>query len=231
MNMVTESHPKYLVIGCEAVLNELQKVADHRLVSFSAIDAGLHLHPEKLKAALQQSIEENSAAYEAILLGFGLCSNAAVGLVSEHSLLVVPRVDDCIGMLLGSQERYRAEMARTPGTYFLSRGWIDAGVTLMDEYRDMVERFGEQRARKLQNKMFGHYSRLAYIASPDGDQDAYRKFSQQAADSLSLTYQELQGTDNLLKAMVTGQWDERFIVAQPGRIITLVDFKAPIKTT
>lgn len=228
---MSESQEKYLVIGCEAVLNELQKVADSRRVSFRPIDAGLHLHPEKLQAALQQAIDDQGAAYEAILLGFGLCSNAVVGLKSEHSLLVVPRVDDCIGMLLGSQERYRAEMATAPGTYFLSKGWIDAGVTLMDEYKQMAERFGEERARKLQAKMFGHYTRLAYIASLDGDQTAYREFSRKAADFLSLNYQELQGTDKLLKAMVSGQWDEGFVVVPPGQTITLADFKAPAKTS
>jgi hypothetical protein len=149
-----------------------------------------------------------------------------VGLQARLSTLVVPRVDDCIAMLLGSQARYRTEMAKAPGTYFLSKGWIDAGVTLMDEFKDMVARYGEARARKLQKKMFSHYTRLAYIASGQADQTRYRALSRQAAEELALTFQEIEGTDRLLKAMIDGRWDDDFTVVAPGRAITLADFKS-----
>jgi hypothetical protein len=140
-------------------------------------------------------------------------------------------VDDCIAMLLGSQERYKEELGKAPGTYFLSRGWIDAGITLMDEFRQTAERFGIERARKIQQKMFGHYSRLAYIASQDTDQETYRQVSRQAAQALDLEYQEIKGNSRLLQAMIDGRWDDGFVVVEPGKAVALADFKAFNPTT
>jgi len=190
------------------------------------IDAGLHLHPEQLKSCLQQAIDEHDGRFDTIVLGFGLCSNAVLGLKSRTSHLAIPRVDDCIAMLLGSQARYKQEMAKEPGTYFLSKGWVDTGITIMDEIRQMAERYGVERARRIQKKMFGHYTRLVYIASDNEDQEACRQVSRQAAATLELEYQELKGSHRLLQAMIDGRWDDGFIVVGPGKAITLADFRA-----
>ena len=62
-----------------------------------------------------------------IILGYGLCSRAVVGLRAEGCTLVVPRVDDCIAIFLGSGDAYRTQHCSEPGTYYLTKGWIEAG--------------------------------------------------------------------------------------------------------
>ena len=73
--------------------------------------AALHKNPQaELRPALQRVIDEVEAGeetYDAILLGFGLCSMGIVGLHSSKMPLVVPRAHDCITMLLGSRETYQ----------------------------------------------------------------------------------------------------------------------------
>ena len=115
------------IIACAAVLEELRPLLPPD-VECLTLESGLHLRPERLKEELQKLINEVSGQAKHIIVGFGLCSMAVVGLKSEGSFLVVPRVDDCIAMSLGSQEAYRNQLRKEPGTYFLSRGWIEAGV-------------------------------------------------------------------------------------------------------
>jgi hypothetical protein len=64
------------------------------------LDFGLHPRPEGLTAALQTAIDA-SPGYDAILLGYGLCSGGVVGLRATHGRLVLPRADHCIAMFLG----------------------------------------------------------------------------------------------------------------------------------
>ena len=45
--------------------------------------------------------------YDAILLGYCLCSNGIVGLSSRKVPLIIPRGHDCITLLLGSREKYQ----------------------------------------------------------------------------------------------------------------------------
>ncbi len=223
---MTNACSRPLIIGCTAVINEFKQLRPAAAIDCKAIDAGLHLRPEQLKLALQQAIDAADGQSAIIVLGFGLCSNAVIGLRARHSTLVVPRVDDCIAMFLGSQERYQEEMRRAPGTYFLSRGWIDAGTTLVEEYNAMAERYGEERSAKLMRRMLANYRQLAYIDLGTSDQESYRLFSRRAAELLGLAYGELKGDATLLDAMLAGNFGDAFIVVPPGRAIALEDFRS-----
>jgi hypothetical protein len=188
------------------------------------LDSGLHLHPEKLRGTLQAMIDGITADTETIILGFGLCSMGVLGLKASHSTLVIPCLDDCIALFLGSRRAYLKALSQEPGTYFLSRGWIDAGITLLDELRGMEERYGKRRAELVMSRMLQHYRRLAFIDMGYQDQDRYRQFSQEAARKLNLSYQEIKGTPELLRKICNGPWDDEFVVAPPGHTIRLEDF-------
>jgi hypothetical protein len=188
------------------------------------LDSGLHLHPEKLRGTLQAMIDDITADTETIILGFGLCSMGVLGLKASHSTLVIPCLDDCIALFLGSRKAYLKALSQEPGTYFLSRGWIDAGITLLDELRSMEERYGKRRAELVMRRMLQHYRRLAFIDMGYQDQERYRQFSQEAARRFNLYYQEIKGTPELLRKICNGPWDDEFVVAPSGHIIHLEDF-------
>ena len=209
------------IIVCETIIKEMLPLLPPDM-EYQTVESGLHLRPEKLRAALQTFIDESDAG--AIILGYGLCSMAVVGLKSDHSKLVVPRLDDCIALFLGSQKRYREQLSKEPGTYYLSKGWIDAGVNLIEEFKVMEERYGKKRADMVKKRMLQHYTRLAFIDMGYQDQEYYREFSRRAADELELFYEEINGTERLLKKMIHGPWDDDFVVAPPGHTISLDDF-------
>ncbi len=87
------------------------------------LEYGLHDTPDKLRQELQKCIEKSSQ-YDTLLLGYGLCSNGVAGLKSDKHRIIIPRVHDCISLLLGSRARYEDEFERHPGTFYLSNGWI-----------------------------------------------------------------------------------------------------------
>jgi hypothetical protein len=188
------------------------------------LESGLHLHPEKLRGELQAMIDQITARTETIILGYGLCSMGVIGLRATHSTLVIPQLDDCIALFLGSRGAYLKALDQEPGTYFLSKGWIDAGITLLDELRNMEERYGKKRAEQVMKRMLQHYRRLAFIDMGYQDQERYRQFSQKAARKLNLRYQEIKGTPELLRKICNGSWGDEFVVAPPGQVIRLEDF-------
>jgi hypothetical protein len=218
---VTEGRTK--IIACRTVIHEMQHLLPSDMEPLT-LDSGLHLHPEKLRGTLQTMIDDITADTETIILGFGLCSMGVIGLKASHSTLVIPCLDDCIALFLGSRRAYLRALSQEPGTYFLSRGWIDAGITLLDELRSMEERYGKRRAEMVMGRMLQHYRRLAFIDMGYQDQERYRQFSQEAARKFNLYYQEIRGTPALLQKICNGPWDDEFVVAPPGHIIHLDDF-------
>ena len=111
-------------------------------VSHEVLDFGLHLRPEKLREALQARIDQASQDADVLLLGYGLCSMAVVGLQARSAHLVIPRVDDCIAIFLGSCAAYKLQARQEPGTYYLTKGWIEAGDTPFEEHKQLVEKYG-----------------------------------------------------------------------------------------
>ena len=212
------------IIACETVIKEMLDFIPPGM-KYHSVEPGLHLRPEKLKEILQQAIDKLTGDADTIIVGYGLCSMAVIGLRAAKSTLVVPRIDDCIAMLLGSQKNYKAQLAINPGTYFLSKGWIESGIHLVEEFRKTEARYGKRRAAIVKDLMLKNYSRLAFINLEYRDGERYRKFSRRAADELGLGYEEIEGTTRLLKRMVHGPWRNEFVVKPPGQTIQLEDFR------
>jgi hypothetical protein len=211
------------IIACKTLIKEMGDLLPGSVEAHS-LESGLHLNPNRLREALQAMIDEFTAETETIILGYGLCSMGVVGLKAAKSTLIIPRLDDCIAIFLGSREAYKQEMGRAPGTYFLSKGWIDAGITLLGELKEMEAKYGKERAERLMKRMIQHYTRLAFIDMGYKDQERYRETAKEVARELDLDYQEVKGTTEFLKKIVTGPWDDSFVVVPPGHRVALEDF-------
>lgn len=204
------------MIACETIKEELFSLQDPEL-EISFLEYALHRTPERLQKTLQEAINGETGC-DTILLGYGLCSNGISGLTSPDKWLVIPRVHDCISLLLGSRERYQEEFARHPGTIYLSKGWIDAGG---DPYRSLqkyTEKYGEETARWILHQEYKNYERLAFIHTPVGDLEPYRQYARKAAQAVNLSYVELEGSLALLQALLQGEWGE-CVVIPPGKIV------------
>lgn len=213
-----------IVIACPTVIEELKPLLPPT-VRARVLDFGLHVNPENLRRTLQDEINAADGKAGAVILGYGLCSNAVVGLRTAHSTLVIPRVDDCIALFLGSTRAYREQSRQTPGTYYLTKGWIEVSDTPFEEYKRLVERYGKQRADHVMAVMLKHYTRLAYINTGPNDQEQYRRIARRTAKQFNLRFEEIPGSMALIRKMIQGPWDDDFIVAPPGYTITLSDFK------
>ena len=212
------------VIACAAVIEELLPYMPPGM-RYRLLDSGLHANPEALKRALQEAIDASAASSAIILLGFGLCSQAVVGLRGNGCTLVVPKVDDCIAICLGSQAEYRAQSSAEPGTYYLTRGWIEAGENPFEEYDGLVGRYGEGRAQWLMGLVFKHYTRLALINTGQVELGECSEYCRRTAKRFGLRYEEIPGCNKLIKKMLHGPWDDDFVVARPGQTISFLDFK------
>jgi hypothetical protein len=51
------------------------------------------------------------------------------------------------------------------------------------------------------------------------------------ADKFNLKYEEIRGSDALIKKLLHGPWDDDFVIARPGQTITYSDFKSTATTT
>ena len=217
------------LIFCKVLYREFCHFVAHsrNIVDMRPLPQGLHNTPDILREKVQAEIDiVDKEDYDAILIGYGLCSNGTIGLSSSKHRLVIPRAHDCITLFLGSKERYRKYFDSHPGTYWYTPGWIEQSTQPGAErfeaiYNAYVEKFGEDNARYLMEVEQGwmkEYSRSTYVDLGMPKTDKYRKYTKRCAEYLEWEYDEQPGDPSLVRDFIEGEWDEeRFLVLEPGQ--------------
>jgi hypothetical protein len=202
------------IISCEVLRNEVECVNPGYEVDF--FEGALHDYPDRMRAAIQQRIDDTEGERE-ILLCCGRCSNGAAGLDAGPHRLVLPAVDDCISLVLGSREDYLTEHRAQPGTYYYTRGWIDFIQDPYKEYLKIVPKFGEEKAAMVARMIMEHYTRVAVIETPGvpGVADK-RAYLDEVCAFYDLPLEPLTGSLRFFEKLMGGPYDDEFIVVEPG---------------
>lgn len=213
---------KTVIICCKTIEHELTLAAARTGASYPVIwiESGLHNVPSKLNARLRQELEQLPKDVERVLLGFGYCGNSLIGLETGAYEMILPRVDDCITLMLGSYRR-RLQITKEEGTYFLTEGWLRGERNIWEEYLHARGRYGEKRARQIFSSMLAHYSRLAIVDTGACDLERLLPTTEMIATELGLRHQVLPGSLSLLEALLTGPWDgPAFLTVPPFSTIS-----------
>ena len=229
------------IIACrifERELGYLSAVSDNQ-IDLTWFGRGLHNTPEVLcerligavdKLYRQIEARELEHRPDAIVLGYGLCSKAVVGIRCRDIPIVIPRTDDCIALFMGSQERYLKEFADAHGAYWLNSGWLEQSARLFDSddfkrrrWLEYAEKYGEDNADYLievESSWEKNYSTLGYIHSEVHDSPANLRRAGEEAERKGWRLRELDGDLRLLRMMTEGTWnDEEFLILKPGETV------------
>jgi len=95
--------------------------------------------------------------------------------------LLIPRADDCIAILLGSYQAYLKEFNDNPGTYYLTKGWLESGSDPLKEYRQVRDKYGAENAEWIMDQQYQHYNRLVLVAHTQEDLEKYPPRAQEIA--------------------------------------------------
>ncbi|MEL7565725.1 MAG: DUF1638 domain-containing protein [Dehalobacterium sp.] len=209
------------ILACRTLEDEILEIIPEN-IDHDFLEYGLHNTPDKLRQELQQKINK-SEEYKTLLFGYGLCSNGVAGLKTAKHTFVVPRVHDCISLLLGSRKQYDAEFEQYPATYYLSKGWIKQKGDPLSSYYKYCDKYGEETARWLMGEEYKNYQRVVFIHTVGGCEE-YVKYSQEVADFLKVKHYEVQGSLRYFERLVKGEWDKEFLIIPPGKTVSFNSF-------
>ncbi len=238
---------KLAVIACQVMQREICLLAakSKHTVTPYFLPQGLHCTPDILRSEINKKIDEIvnlktvhdgvNKDFDAIALGYGLCSRGIIDVVAKNISLIVPKTDDCIALFLGSQQRYLKEFNRNSGIYWYNPGWIETSFIPCKEnyekqYNDYVLKYGEDNAEFLMEETNGwhtKYTEGCYITSPYINNTPYIDFAKDAITGMGWQYTQLDGDGALLEKLINGEHNEdEFLICPPGyKIVETFDNK------
>lgn len=226
-------------LTCEALARVTYFCAarSSQTIDIELFHIGLHNTPAELRSTLQERIDlAASPDYDAVVLVYGLCGQSTAGLQARHVPVVIPRAHDCITLFLGGRTRYREEFDSCPGTYWYTADYVqratgsettmalgtDADKEAHKMYREIADTYGEENAEYLLESMGAwheHYQRAVFIDMGVGDSTAIERHTREQAARRDWSFDRIAGDMRLVQRLLDGDWENDFLVLQPGRKI------------
>jgi len=225
--MINPDHHPIVIIACKVFQDYIEKfLSPDRSAAIQFLEYGLHSLPRNLKKSLQEQIDQIEQP-SLVVLGYGLCGNGLHGIRAGRHTLLLPRTDDCIALLLGSYTAYREQFDFKPGTYYLSKGWLEAGSNPLQEHQKYIERYGVEQADWLMEQQYKNYKRLVFVASTQEEMEQYRPQALEVArfcQRWGMEYEELLGSSQYVEGLMRVAQgfqaaDSNFLVIPPGETI------------
>ena len=217
---------KAIILSCGNLLPHVRAAKKKCGVDLPVICLNMNLHatPKKMRQAVITAMEKRiPKAYDTVLVAQGYCGGVWEDLTFDRKV-VIPRVDDCVSLALPPTDHYKPDL-KTKGHYYLFN--ILSGLFSPKKlFKKFSQQYGEAKTQEIFDDWFKDYPYLDVVVS-DGEDLSNPKYQREIADSSKLIKADVEfvsGSNLLIEKLITGRWDEQFIVKEPGERISMSDF-------
>lgn len=210
-----------IILSCTTLLEYVQQAQETCKTQFPVIelDRQYHTEPEKMREHILHTLAGLSPDVDTILVAMGFCGGSWQDICSSKTL-VIPRVADCVALTLTTPERYAPDL-KEPGHMYLF-GDSQNGFSIQSIYESLLKQYDKEMANTVYNMYFEHYYHLDII--DNGLYDCYDlnyvEHAQADADRIHAELDFVPGSNILLEKLVSGKWDNQFLIVPPNTTIT-----------
>lgn len=220
---------KTAILTCSSMKDFVEAAMESQGVHYDiiVIDRALHVEPERMKEEIAREIEKIPGDVDTLLVAMGFCGGAWDS-VTFPVRVVIPRVDDCVSILLQTDDRYIPNRKEAGHLYIYEKDPSDfSALKLMRDGSNGMEcEYPGIGPDMLFQMYFGQYHHMDIIDTGLNDcySEEYAMAAQENADQIKATLDYVPGSNRMLEKLLTGKWDEQFLVAEPGHLIRHADF-------
>lgn len=183
------------------------------------VDRRYHAEPKEMRLKLIEALGGLAGEFDTVLVAMGFCGGSWESVYAPLRV-VAPRADDCITILLNTDGAPH-ENLKEPGHIYIRD--TDTGRYSLEGLRESVcERYGREQGLALFDKWFASYTHADIIDTGTYDSRA-EDFLAQARRGAEIARCELRhvpGGSVVLEKLVSGDWDDLFVVAEAGETLT-----------
>ena len=213
------------ILACGSLVDYVME-AQRRMETawpMTVLDRKYHRDPKEMRAHVIDAVNGMPPEVDTVLVGMGFCGGSWES-VSFGRRVVIPRVDDCVTLLLHTDDAYCPDLKQKGHLYMKDRD--PRQFSLRRIFEDYTEGSGPEAKELLFHRWFDSYTHVDVVDAGlyDCHTEEYQREARANADWIGATVEQVRGSMILLEKLVSGRWDEQFLVAEPGHVIRRQDF-------
>jgi hypothetical protein len=209
------------LIICGALAREVLALKAHHdwAVDVVGVPATFHMIPARIAPAVEQRILALRDRYDRLIVVYGDCGTGGAldQMLDRHGIerIAGPHCYEWYGGSL-----FQNLMDEEPGTYYLTKGWIEEGKSPLGVLREYTEKYGKETAEWVIREELKNYTRILLIDKGGDVSETHRDHARENARFLNLRYEEIKGSLEYFQKMLEGSWDKDFMILKPGEEVT-----------
>ena len=219
-------HPEHTVIlSCSSLLLHVEAAQTKMHTRFPVVnlDRRLHAEPKRMRSSILETLEALPPSCETVLAAMGYCGGSWNHIPLSRRV-VIPKVDDCITLLLHTDDTPHGNLKEAGHMYFRD---CDTGAYSIEGMKvEICRTYGMEFGTSIFGSWFQNYTNADIIDTGVYDcySEEYVTEAQKNADLIRCSLGYVEGSNRILEKLVSGQWDAQFIVLESGQEMTEQDF-------
>ena len=219
-------HPEHTVIlSCSSLLLHVEAAQTKMHTRFPVVnlDRRRHAEPKRMRSSILETLEALPPSCETVLAAMGYCGGSWNHIPLSRRV-VIPKVDDCITLLLHTDDTPHGNLKEAGHMYFRD---CDTGAYSIEGMKEEICRtYGMEFGTSIFGSWFQNYTNADIIDTGVYDcySEEYVTEAQKNADLIRCSLGYVEGSNRILEKLVSGQWDAQFIVLESGQEMTEQDF-------
>lgn len=221
MDLASGATSHTAILACSSLTEYVEEAQKNAGTAYPVVYLNrlYHRDPEEMRAHILQALRERMPeGTGTVLVAMGYCGGSWEG-VRAPFRMVLPRIDDCVSLLLKTEDSMQSDL-KTPGHLY---------VRSKDPEEESFRRIFERLTRDIDavTKERYHsdwkalYSSIDIMDTGINDcrRDDYAAAVQKDAEWLDAELRYVKGGTYLLEKMLRGELDEQFLVIEPGETV------------
>ena len=219
-------HPEHTVIlSCSSLLLHVEAAQTKMHTRFPVVDLDgrPHAEPKGMRSSILETLDALPPSCETVLAAMGYCGGSWNHIPLSRRV-VIPKVDDCITLLLHTDDTPHGNLKEAGHMYFRD---CDTGAYSIESMKEEICRtYGMEFGTSIFGSWFQNYTNADIIDTGVYDcySEEYVTEAQKNADLIRCSLGYVEGSNRILEKLVSGQWDAQFIVLESGQEMTEQDF-------
>ena len=209
------------IVCCDSLLSHLEAAQVKMGTNYPVytLDRALHSQPQNMRQSLLDVLNALPESITTVLIAMGYCGGSLDNICTRQQL-VIPNLDDCITMLLTKTDAQEGNLKQRGHMYF--RDSECGGVNVQRMLDNLRQEYGMERGTGIFGMWFADYTHADIIDTGVFDcyEERYVESIQKQADLIRCELGYVEGSNRILEKLVSGQWDEQFLIVPPGTVLT-----------